>query len=812
MKPHRSKSCILFAALLSLAGTTHSVADEPAKPKGERFALLVGVEKYNDPTELKSLQFAEEDVTELAKLLEEAGYRKENIMLMTQKRGGDEGRAMPESAKIRQEMTLLLKGRKKDDSIVIAFTGHGVQFQGAEENYFCPMDAKLADKKTLIPLQEIYKELEKCEAGLKVLLVDACRDDPRPANSRSRDTVDLESVTRPPAEVPSGGVAAFFSCSAGQRAFEDADLKHGVFFYHVIQGLRGAAARDGAAEVYLGDLEFYVNNAVEPFVRHKLAQKQQPQLFSKVQGKQNPLVAWPKAPEPATAASTPGIDPRLLPGAVGPTDRVNLPGYASKDHKIKRVIGVRQITNHRQAEAPKYAAELITISDDGAKIAWYAPETGLWTANFDGSASKLITPAKPGQPRPVGNRFLLSPDGRHLFWQDNGGPIVRIGTDGEDPRTLTKNGAEYTTLKLRVWGNRIFYGTRGGLYSVDTEGVGDIKTLLSQDDLLKVFNIPGLLLGEFDTSERGTEIVCSMYDPDLKKRQLYRFPAGGDPQEDLRLIVETEFEPMRISVSPDGRRVFFGSYAGSSYIVNWDGSGLRELKIPPPRGETSVRFTPDGRWISYFTDSYGSVIANIDTGEIIDVIQTGLWDGSNLAMFHGASPAVFSRDLRQFLYVMNFFHGPMPRQLVAGEINPRKADGLPGLSEIAFPRTLSFKADAPNHSGDITVKVTKGAREIDRVQFVLTPHAQYREQIKRWDFGSGWYGLRGDHLLHDDGQNGDAKAADGVWSTNRAGFPHVDSLSPGRFQLRVVAHEKSTFRNFEKVNAVIVDVEGIEVK
>jgi hypothetical protein len=67
--------------------------------------------------------------------------------------------------------------------------------------------------------------------------------------------------------------------------------------------------------------------------------------------------------------------------------------------------------------------------------------------------------------------------------------------------------------------------------------------------------------------------------------------------------------------------------------------------------------------------------------------------------------------------------------------------------------------------------------------------------------------LRGDHLVH-----GDAKAADGTWSTNRAGFPHVDSLSPGRFQMRVVAHEKSTFRNFEKVNAVIVDVEGIEVK
>ena len=51
--------------------------------------------------------------------------------------------------------------------------------------------------------------------------------------------VNLESVTRPQRTPPPGGVLAFFSCSEGEKAYEHSDLKHGVFFHYVIEGLRG---------------------------------------------------------------------------------------------------------------------------------------------------------------------------------------------------------------------------------------------------------------------------------------------------------------------------------------------------------------------------------------------------------------------------------------------------------------------------------------------------------------------------------------------------------------------------------------------
>ncbi len=87
---------------------------------------------------------------------------------------------------------------KPGDSLLVAFAGHGVQYQNSDESYFCPMDAKLADKATLLPFGEVGRQLERCKASFKLLLVDACRNDPLADTVAARPgRVKLESVTRP---------------------------------------------------------------------------------------------------------------------------------------------------------------------------------------------------------------------------------------------------------------------------------------------------------------------------------------------------------------------------------------------------------------------------------------------------------------------------------------------------------------------------------------------------------------------------------------------------------------------------------------
>ena len=71
---------VVLAAVVGASG----FSQEP----GEKFALLVGVRKY-DPNELRSLPYSEADVTELAQVLKSGGYKPGNVVLMTQTAGAD---------------------------------------------------------------------------------------------------------------------------------------------------------------------------------------------------------------------------------------------------------------------------------------------------------------------------------------------------------------------------------------------------------------------------------------------------------------------------------------------------------------------------------------------------------------------------------------------------------------------------------------------------------------------------------------------------------------------------------------------------
>jgi TPR repeat protein len=134
----------------------------------------------------------------------------------------------------------------------------------------------------LLAFGDVYNELNRCRAGLKLLLVDACRNDPLTAGARSRQTVDLRPLTR--MQTPTGGVAALFSCSPGEKAFENERLQHGVFFHFVIEGLKGAADADHDRQVTLPELEMFVKKRVSDYVRAEHGASQMPELRGTTRG------------------------------------------------------------------------------------------------------------------------------------------------------------------------------------------------------------------------------------------------------------------------------------------------------------------------------------------------------------------------------------------------------------------------------------------------------------------------------------------------------------------------------------------------
>jgi uncharacterized protein YkwD len=263
---HCSLAWRLLSVLLlsALAGVLLPVwGQEPARKK---YALLVGVNRYDHP-KLKPLKYAENDATDLAGVLRKAGYQ---VVLLT---GSARTKGLrPTKGNIEARLRQVLRKCRSGDTALVALAGHGLHFAGKDDSYFCPSDARPFSEETdtLVSLKHVYKQLDRSFAGVKLLLVDACRDDPR-AGRGSRG-IDGDTAPRPPS-----GVGALFSCRAGQRAFEDDELKHGVFFYYVLKGLRGAA-KESDNEVTFLSLASYVTRQVSRDVPKRLGARQEPSL------------------------------------------------------------------------------------------------------------------------------------------------------------------------------------------------------------------------------------------------------------------------------------------------------------------------------------------------------------------------------------------------------------------------------------------------------------------------------------------------------------------------------------------------------
>ncbi|MCA9093632.1 MAG: SUMF1/EgtB/PvdO family nonheme iron enzyme [Planctomycetaceae bacterium] len=323
MNSSRSRQVLLLSAcvvsILRLSPVS-LLADDGV---GKYYAILVGVEDYQHHKlrEPNPLKYSVDDVTALAEILKRENYE---VLLLTDETGKKSPGLLPTRANIEARIREAVEKCRNEDTILIALTGHGLQFSGNKDAFFCPIDARpfASETKTLVSVSGIYEELEKSFAGVKVILVDACRNDPDPGRGRG---LDADSAPPPPK-----GVAALFSCSAGQRAFEHDEFKHGVFFHHVLEGLGGEAAnRDG--NVTFDSLSAYVRGEVPKTMRRLLPGHEQfPNLKADLVGRPPVLarvtvpslpakreLTKPKMERPKSTPSPTGIEPEL---AIAPFD------------------------------------------------------------------------------------------------------------------------------------------------------------------------------------------------------------------------------------------------------------------------------------------------------------------------------------------------------------------------------------------------------------------------------------------------------------------------------------------------------------
>ncbi len=305
----------ILTALVPLAALA-ALADEPA---GRKYALLVGVKDYRG-TSLGSLKYTENDVAKLAELLRPE-YRR--VVLMTRSEGFDkkDETLFPNAAAIRTQLDSLFEDRKSSDTVLVAFSGHGLVLRKQKvELFFCPEKADVDKPETLISLDEVYKRLQACPAGVKVLIADACRNDP--FEGRLVTVPNVVSVTRPLVPPPPKGVAAMFSCSTGQKSFESDKLQHGVFFHHLLEGLRGRAVNKSGG-IDLLKLASHVADEVPDAVKEEFgtSARQTPEPKLSVEGT---VTLLRKAERPELAAAAPSVVAPNRPSAPTPAGALTL--------------------------------------------------------------------------------------------------------------------------------------------------------------------------------------------------------------------------------------------------------------------------------------------------------------------------------------------------------------------------------------------------------------------------------------------------------------------------------------------------------
>ncbi len=208
-----------------------------------------------------------------------SGFPKDQVYLMDGK--AEDNRYRPFRENIERELDQVLGLPRRGDLVVVAFCGHGVEVGG--KDCWCPLDAQLKRlKETTIAVAGVYDRMQRSKASLKLLIVDACRNDMVPETQRGVVPAQLGSygaAKDPPPE----GIMLLRSCGTGQTSQEDPDLGHGVFMHFLLEGMQGKAANEEGA-VSLLRLADYASLKTKEYVHDKLSDYQTPALDGHIDG------------------------------------------------------------------------------------------------------------------------------------------------------------------------------------------------------------------------------------------------------------------------------------------------------------------------------------------------------------------------------------------------------------------------------------------------------------------------------------------------------------------------------------------------
>lgn len=194
-------ACVTFAAL----------AVAPAQSAAQdRFALVIGNSQYRGAAPLSN---PARDATAVSALLKQAGFEVTAVHDLDK---SDMSRTL-------RSFTHKLSDKPDDSVVLIYYAGHGLQVDG--ENFLVPTDATIAQESDIaveaMRLADVMSMLETVRSKTRIVILDACRDNPFADMSKSAPR-GLALVNAP------AGTLVAYSTSPGNTA-DDGVGSHSPF-------------------------------------------------------------------------------------------------------------------------------------------------------------------------------------------------------------------------------------------------------------------------------------------------------------------------------------------------------------------------------------------------------------------------------------------------------------------------------------------------------------------------------------------------------------------------------------------------------
>jgi hypothetical protein len=226
------------------------------------WAVVIGINAYPN---VRQLKFAVNDARMFYDhLVKDNKIPTENVTLLVDREAT--------LTKLRSALGTHLKNKGgKEDMVIIFFAGHGATEKDVMspdgdglEKYLLPYDADPRDLyATALPMGEISRIFKRIRSERLVFLADSCY-----SGASGGRTIDITGIRASISDafldrVASGkGRVIMTASGANEVSAENDELKHGVFTYYLVEGLKGMADADGDGLITVEEVYRYVSDKV----------------------------------------------------------------------------------------------------------------------------------------------------------------------------------------------------------------------------------------------------------------------------------------------------------------------------------------------------------------------------------------------------------------------------------------------------------------------------------------------------------------------------------------------------------------------